>query len=713
MLLFTLITLGCVSATDANMTCDDIVTIDEAIDEEITTDDTASDDVLTENIGTFTDLQNEINNAGNTLELTRDYKFNEETDSSNVYLRANFVLDGKGHSLDGAGKTNILRTSDENIVIKNLIFKNANASDFGGALYVGSGPTKVINCTFLNNEVARNYAGGGIYSQAITTIEDCTFINNIADSGGAVYGSGTIINCTFINNTARVSGGGYYGTAPKISKCIFINNTAANSDGGGAYMEKGGQVVEHSIFINNIANLNGGALFYRYTTHIRNVTFINNTARGSGGGLYTSGEFAMYESGDMSDTKFINNTARGDGGGAHINVVGVTDNNVFINNTAGGNGGGTYLNIGEMKNSIYTGNAAKNGGAIWVNNATISDCEFSENTATENGGAIHIHTSSQIVNNEFYKNKANNISNDYTSADENTVIIVATDSEIIAHDGSCTIGADKSYSIALKNIKGFSLSNKTVNFKLNGKNIGSAITNQYGIATIVLTEDILEAAKAGVKDLVISFDGDKGSNPITKTVKFTISKNNFQITPTSASYIINYGGTYKATIKDSTGKAIAGEKVTFTLNGKNIGSATADANGVATIKLTTSILKAAKAGAKDMVVKLNDNYNNKVVKVKINKEAVKITAKKKTFKKGVKTKKYTITLKNSKGKAVKKAKVTIKVNGKTYKATTNAKGKATFKITKLTKKGKYTATVTFKTTAYYLKAAKKVKITIK
>ena len=64
-----------------------------------------------------------------------------------------------------------------------------------------------------------------------------------------------------------------------------------------------------------------------------------------------------------------------------------------------------------------------------------------------------------------------------------------------------------------------------------------------------------------------------------------------------------------------------------------------------------------------------------------------MTAKKKTFKTTPKTKKYTIVLKDNTGKAIKKAKVTLKVKGKTYKATTNSKGKATFKITIQRKQG--------------------------
>ena len=76
-------------------------------------------------------------------------------------------------------------------------------------------------------------------------------------------------------------------------------------------------------------------------------------------------------------------------------------------------------------------------------------------------------------------------------------------------------------------------------------------------------------------------------------------------------------------------------------------------------------------------------------------------------------KKYTITLKSTKGKAIKKVRVTLKIKKKTFKAKTNAKGKATFKIKKLTKKGKYTAKVTFKGNKYYKKATKSVKIRIK
>ena len=55
----------------------------------------------------------------------------------------------------------------------------------------------------------------------------------------------------------------------------------------------------------------------------------------------------------------------------------------------------------------------------------------------------------------------------------------------------------------------------------------------------------------------------------------------------------------------------------------------------------------------------------------------------------------------------------MKVNGKTYTANTNSKGVATFKLTKLTKKGKFNAVISYAGDKYYNKATKKVKITVK
>ena len=104
---------------------------------------------------------------------------------------------------------------------------------------------------------------------------------------------------------------------------------------------------------------------------------------------------------------------------------------------------------------------------------------------------------------------------------------------------------------------------------------------------------------------------------------------------------------------------------------------------------------------------------NDTEKSEVKKTTPKLTAKAKTFRLKTKSKKYSVILKDNTGKAIKNAKITLKVKGKTYTARTNINGKATFKITKLTRKGKYTAYVTFKATGSFNKVTKKVKITVK
>lgn len=103
--------------------------------------------------------------------------------------------------------------------------------------------------------------------------------------------------------------------------------------------------------------------------------------------------------------------------------------------------------------------------------------------------------------------------------------------------------------------------------------------------------------------------------------------------------------------------------------------------------------------------------STKTVKLVVLKGVPKVTAKAKTFKRTDRTKKYTVSLTYNK-KAVNGVKVTIKVGKKTYSAFTK-KGVATFKLTKLTKKGRYAATVTSLATKYYAAKAVKTTITIK
>ena len=238
----------------------------------------------------------------------------------------------------------------------------------------------------------------------------------------------------------------------------------------------------------------------------------------------------------------------------------------------------------------------------------------------------------------------------------------------------------------------------------------NATTDDKGVAAFFIDEwDV------GDYLVDIKYNGNDTYGP--KAIKTLISVEKAVSTivaPKSVSVFltaVKKGSYYTITLKDDKDNGLAGEDVAITFNGK---TKTYTTNGLGVIKFK---LSATKAGTQKLTVKFNSNDNyvasTLTATVKINKEATKLTAKKKTFKAKKKTKKYAVTLKDSKGKAIKKVKVTIKVGKKTFKAKTNAKGKATFKIKKLNKKGTYKAKVKFAGNALYKAVTKTVKIKVK
>ena len=88
----------------------------------------------------------------------------------------------------------------------------------------------------------------------------------------------------------------------------------------------------------------------------------------------------------------------------------------------------------------------------------------------------------------------------------------------------------------------------------------------------------------------------------------------------------------------------------------------------------------------------------------------KITAGKKTFVSN-QTKKYTVKL-SSNGKAIKKAKLKLTINGKKFSAKTNTKGKATFDLSKFTKKGKFKTTILYMGDKRHYMSYKNVELTV-
>ena len=183
--------------------------------------------------------------------------------------------------------------------------------------------------------------------------------------------------------------------------------------------------------------------------------------------------------------------------------------------------------------------------------------------------------------------------------------------------------------------------------------------------------------------------------------------------PSQVTTVLNTNKNLVITLKDNAGNVIKGEKVTITLNGGYKQVLTTNDNGQVVYAINSKLTP--KTYTAKVSYLGNDDYAGSATtsKVVVKKATPVLTAKSATFKVKTKTKKYTVTLKNNVNKVIKNAKVYITVKGKTYKAVTDSKGKAVFKITKLTKKGKYTAKVTYYGNTYYNKVVKSVKITVK
>lgn len=167
---------------------------------------------------------------------------------------------------------------------------------------------------------------------------------------------------------------------------------------------------------------------------------------------------------------------------------------------------------------------------------------------------------------------------------------------------------------------------------------------------------------------------------------------------------------YQLTLKDENGTVLASKTIKVILNNV-IYTLKTDAKGIAKLQLNIK-----KSGSYKVFATFlgDDKYDSSfsAANVKVNKQKTRLSASKKVFKIRAKVKFLKITLKTSKGKAIKSKKITFKIKGKTYTAKTNKKGVAKIKI-KLNKRGTFKGTLKVPTDSTYKKLTKKIKIKIK
>lgn len=256
---------------------------------------------------------------------------------------------------------------------------------------------------------------------------------------------------------------------------------------------------------------------------------------------------------------------------------------------------------------------------------------------------------------------------------------------------------------------------------VDGKNYTEQLVN--GKATVVIPK-----LDDGSYNIVVSYSGDDKYAPISRTLTVNVTNildshfdisNGVQFNVYAVDYAAGERGkVLRFKLLDSNGNSLAGKAVKLNDGASSINLIT-DANG-----FVYYTVNAQKSGVYSCSISFSGDSKLNPAEVsftvKVNKKPITIKAKSKTFKAKTKTKKYSIILKTKKcssnnGKIYLKAgkKVTLKIKGKTYAAKINKKGKAVFKIKKLTKKGTYKAIIKFKGDKTYKAVTKKVKIKIK
>jgi parallel beta-helix repeat protein len=259
------------------------------------------------------------------------------------------------------------------------------------------------------------------------------------------------------------------------------------------------------------------------------------------------------------------------------------------------------------------------------------------------------------------------------------------------------------YTVTLTDIYNNPIANEQITLSIGSRTV-KLTTNNKGQVSVKINEN------AGTYNVKATFDGDGiDYSQSSAQAKITVSKVSTKISASNYAMFIKKSDYYQFTLKDSSGKAIANQKITVKVKKKTYTVKT-NAKGVAKVKLK---LKKGKYKIQ-MTYKGNNKYNAAKATKKITVKKVlktKLTAPKATVA-PKKSAKYSVTLKDENGKAIKKQKVTIKLNGKKYTKKTNSKGQATLSV-KFSKLKTYKVKATYKGSKKYKKSSATGKITVK
>ena len=312
---------------------------------------------------------------------------------SDVKLSDN-AADGYGGAVFNNGE---LVVSDSVFDSNDVLNRGSASVDYGGAAIYNwyGGVLTVSGSNFTNN--IKNYKNGDRLVGAVATIGDATisdscFVNNSGRWGGAISATGaelrknsstlTVSNTIFKDNSALYAGAVYiWGSNYNIADCVFDNNTAFGKGNMTPNNNNGGALV-----VSQVSRFNEPI-----TGTISGSKFTNNKAQYGGAAYFNKGFVTI------TDSVFENNVATAEGGAVDFSHASVKDLVVSINNSSFvGNkapvAGAIFTNVdSKITNSNFTKNTASKGGAVLNENGaklTVDNSTFKDNAADSYGGAV-------------------------------------------------------------------------------------------------------------------------------------------------------------------------------------------------------------------------------------------------------------------------------------------------------------------------------------
>ena len=220
------------------------------------------------------------------------------------------------------------------------------------------------NTLVLNNTVATNLYGGGLYATQRAAIYSSKFFNNIITHaanflrGGAAYLGGDnnlVTSSQFINNS--------------------LNSTQSNHQGGALFFNGDFNTITGNTFQGNLVSLintaNGAAAYLMSNNNtITNNLFTGNTATAVTAGSYGGALVVNGFGNTLTRNTFSGNTSTGTN--SYAGAVSLGNNNTLVYN-------------------LFTTNAATRGGAIFSNGttATVNHNQFVSNTGTNGNNLFY------------------------------------------------------------------------------------------------------------------------------------------------------------------------------------------------------------------------------------------------------------------------------------------------------------------------------------